>query len=266
VSTADTERLQFEVLNPISMGHAAGLVVICNTYLLIEYQAKSLQRVLLLSGIVLACAVIGLANSRGPIFAVSLALMFFLLSRSYRWARLAPLVILAGLPISYFLYQDPQIIGNLLSRFTADTVYNPSDLGRIGSQTSAIAAFIENPIFGAFYRDPMLAENEYPHNLLIEAAMAMGLVGLTLMILLHVRATLFVFSKSGGQYPLIVMLLIQQFVAVSLSGAIWGADAFFMLMSMCHAFGKRPTVQSSNATREVVHRRTISSSPNTKAT
>jgi hypothetical protein len=265
-STAATERLQFEALNPILIGHVAGFVLICNTYLLVENQAKGLKWLFLLGGIVLAVIVIGLANSRGPIIAASLALLFFFLSRRYRWARLVPLVIVTGITISYLLYQDPQIIGNLTERFTEDTVYNPSDLGRVEAQESAIAAFIENPIFGAFYRDPMLAENQYPHNLIIESAMALGVVGLTLMILLHVRATVFVLSKSGGRHPLIVMLLIQQFISVSLSGAIWGADAFFMLMGMCHAFGKRPTVQSSIATREVVHRRAISFSPNNEAT
>lgn len=265
VSTADTERLQFEALNPISLGHVAGLVLICNTFLLVEYQATGRKRLILLAGIILAVIVMGLANSRGPILAASSALAFFLLSRSYRWARLAPMLLLAGIPIVYFLAQDPQIIGNLLARFTEDSSFNPSDLARVESQTRAIQAFIENPVFGAFYRDPMLAENEYPHNLIIESAMALGFVGLTLMLLLHVRAAAFVLSKSGGQYPLIVMLLLQQFIAVSLSGAIWGADAFFMLMGMCHAFGKRPTVRSPIALRSVVHsRRSRSSLPLTK--
>lgn len=254
-STADTERLQFEALNPISLGHVAGLVLICNTFLLVEYRAEGRKRLFLLAGIILAILVIGLANSRGPIIAASVALLFFIFSRSYRWARLTPMLLLAGMPIGYFLSQDPQIIGNLLTRFTEDSSFNPSDLARVEAQTRAIQAFIENPVFGAFYRDPMLEENEYPHNLIIESAMALGFVGLTLMILLHIRAAVFVLSKSGSQHPLIVMLLLQQFIAVSLSGAIWGADAFFMLMGMCHAFGKRPTVRSPIAMRAIVHSR-----------
>ena len=80
--------------------------------------------------------------------------------------------------------------------------------------------------------DTSFGTGAYPHNMLIETGMALGILGLSVMIILFMRAALRVWHFYNVQHPLIAMILIQQVVAMQLSGALWATDAFFMVLGM----------------------------------
>ncbi len=222
-------RLTFDALNPISLGHVGCTAVICCFFLLIETVQRPLLKLASLGGIALGVYVILLANSRGPILAVAAALTWFVALRSRRLIYAGPL--LFGLLL--LIPSDSLIISNVTERFGGDFELNASNAARILAQRRAIEAFIENPVLGAYYIDTSLGEGNYPHNLTIESAMALGIVGLTMFLVLLLRAFRGIMKFFNADHPLLVMLLVQQFVGSSLSGALWGADGFFMMLSLC---------------------------------
>ena len=157
------------------------------------------------------------------------ALTWFVALRSRRLIYAGPL--LFGLLL--LIPSDSLIISNVTERFGGDFELNASNAARILAQRRAIEAFIENPVLGAYYIDTSLGEGNYPHNLTIKSAMALGIVGLTMFLVLLLRAFRGIMKFFNADHPLLVMLLVQQFVGSSLSGALWGADGFFMMLSLC---------------------------------
>jgi O-antigen ligase len=231
---ANLSRLQFEKLNPISLAHAAGVYLIYAAYRSLTYRPKILEFAILLSGCILAFYTMVLANSRGPILAFGAAIGFLLLSRREKAAKfafftlvLSPLLIFAAPLLLDFIGEG---LEKLWTRFTLDN--DQSTLDRFFIQARAVESFTNNPIFGAHYRDPQLNTNQYPHNLLIETAMALGIVGLIPFVFLNFRAFMRIISKHGRRFPLTSALFIQQFIGTSLSGSLWSADSFFLIMSM----------------------------------
>ncbi len=222
-------RLQFNALNPISLGHVAGTTLICSFYLLFEKRQSLMLRIASWSGIALGGLLILLTNSRGPVMATAVALIWFFMLRTRRLVYAAPFLLI----LPFFLSTDTELVSRLLSRFDWDIYDNASNAGRIMAQRIAMEAFFENPIFGAYYIDPTVGEGNYPHNLIIETAMALGMVGLIMFAAMLLRAWWKVTTFYNVEHPLLVMLLAQQFIATQLSGALWAAGGFFMILTLC---------------------------------
>jgi O-antigen ligase len=233
----ETKRLGFEALNPISVGNAAAIVIICAFFLLMETRLSIVYKSAAWVAMGLGGYLIAVANSRGPIIACGLALVWFLLARIKRAAYVLPLF----LALPFFISADNALIANLLERFTLNYEEDGSSMSRLLSQQAAIEAFLEHPLFGAFYVDPTLGQGFHPHNIVIETAMALGIFGLLLMLAMLIRAATKVLIFFNAAHPLLVMLLIQQFVLANTSGALYACDAFFMLLGM--TFGAVPPVK-----------------------
>lgn len=226
----ENTRLMFESLNPISLGHAAGMACLCCMYLLLEAKNVSLSgRALIIGAGMLAAFMLVYANSRGPIIAVGLAMTWFFVSRFRRAVYVAPFLILVPL----FLSAENQLLANVLERFDFDLEANKSIAGRILVQQAALEAFLNYPWFGAHYIDPQLGIGFYPHNITIETAMALGLAGLVMLFGMLFRAGWKVLSFYNRDYPLLTMVLVQQYVASSLSGALWASESFYLALALC---------------------------------
>ncbi|RWQ53024.1 O-antigen ligase family protein [Mesorhizobium sp.] len=249
----DTTRLMFDALNPISLGNCAGVTLIASTFLLMETRQARYMRVLSYCGIILSAWVILAANSRGPLIAVALALVWLVVLRFRRMAYIAPFLLI--LPL--FIPNLDQKIDNVVERFSGPLLASGSNLARVQIQDAAIKSFEENPLFGEHYIDGSFGVGSYPHNILIETAMALGLAGLTLLAAMLFRSFVSIFSFYKTAHPLIVMLLTQQLVALQFSGAIWGADAFFMLLGATLTARKLPwkRLPRSAATFELARQR-----------
>lgn len=234
VLTSELNRLRFEGLNPISIGHATVSGIIAALFVMIATRVSVQRKVLLCLFLTASLGTLLLANSRGPLLALCCALLIPLLSGSRYRSRVIGLgfALFVGL---FFLYAFTDVIDSVVNTVYDRIFFRPDDdlsnLGRMISQRIAIDAFLSSPVFGAFYRDPNLAINEYPHNLVIEAAMALGAVGLVLFLMVHFTVMYRIVAFLREQQPLLSMLLMQQIVAVSLSGTIYAADAFFVVLS-----------------------------------
>ncbi|MGD9920013.1 MAG: O-antigen ligase family protein [Pseudorhodoplanes sp.] len=223
-----TTRLGFEALNPISVGTAAGVVIICGSYLLVELRQGKAAKLAVCVGLGLACLLMLTANSRGPVIACALALALFFLARIKRAAYIIPLLLI----LPFFVSTEDVLIANLLERFEGVSEIDVSIAGRLLAQKRAIDAFIENPLLGAHYVNPQLGPGLHPHNIVIESAMALGIFGLLLLFAMLIRAAMNVLSGFNSAHPLLVMLLVQQTVLANTSGALWASDAFFLLLGI----------------------------------
>lgn len=93
-------------------------------------------------------------------------------------------------------------------------------------------------------------EFTYPHNLFIETAMALGVIGLVMLFALLAKSARAAFRLAADRKLLLPMLFAQYFVGAQLSGAIWGNSAFWavttLLVAHLAATARVPAMASSD--------------------
>lgn len=230
VSGADSIRFGTEKLNPISIGSAAGTIGLAALFMLSEPKSAGLVRWKQLAAlvVVLAAYIMLLGNSRGPIIGVVMAVLWFASTRIRRLVFLLPV----GLLVVGILSTDVNLADKVYGRFTVDYLSDGAVVERLISQRAAIDAFFEHPFLGAYYLDPALGVGFYPHNIFIEAAMALGLFGLALLVIVTWRSILAIWKGFGAAHRLYTMLFIQYGVLSLTSGNLWSGDAFFYLLGL----------------------------------
>lgn len=224
----ETTRLGFEKLNSISLGHAAGTTLICALYLILKTRLGFLMRITAWVALAISTYVILVANSRGPFIATGAAMAWFFLSRMRLAVYVAPVFLLLVSIVS----TDNPLIANVFERFEVDFSIDGSIAARLAAQQLAIDAFLEEPVFGSHFLDPVLGAGSYPHNVFIETAMALGIFGLILVLIIMARAGRKIFTFFNAQHPLLVMLLIKAVVAGQFSGNLWGSDSLYLLLAL----------------------------------
>lgn len=208
-------RLSFEALNPISLGHAAASSLIA-ALCMAQSRLRAADLVLLLAGSIAALITLGLAASRGPVLCLTAAaLVYAIANRRWHWLFLLALA-------AFAVSMAPETV--LWERF-AGIEEDQSSLERIVLQGSAITAFLSSPVWGSAFVEPNFFT--YPHNLFIETAMALGVVGLTFLFMVLRRTAPAMWHEFRSQRLFLPMLLIQYFIAAQLSGAIYGNSALW---------------------------------------
>jgi hypothetical protein len=157
-----------------------------------------------------------------------MAVLWFASTRIRRLVFLLPV----GLLVVGILSTDVNLADKVYGRFTVDYLSDGAVVERLISQRAAIDAFFEHPFLGAYYLDPALGVGFYPHNIFIEAAMALGLFGLALLVIVTWRSILAIWKGFGAAHRLYTMLFIQYGVLSLTSGNLWSGDAFFYLLGL----------------------------------
>ena len=213
-------RVYFEAVNPISLGHAATTTLIA--VLSVSFQPmRPLRRLALLAAGAAAASTLLLAASRGPLLALVICTIAFgIATGRWRWIALITVAL-----VSQLLSADSLLVERL-----STGAEDESSLERLLVQGAAIAQFLDRPILGSAFTE--LQSLEYPHNLFIETGMALGLVGLIVMVMLiYVAGVQFVRRLRAGEV-LVPLLLLQYFVAIQFSGSLWGSTSFWALMAV----------------------------------
>jgi O-antigen ligase len=173
-------RLATPVLNPISVGHLGVSVFIVALCGLAGSSApgKIVRWAIMVTSIVVIVA----SASRGPILAALLvALTYSFVHRKRRRLGLGKLLFrlallglaIAGVAVAVnYLEQEGYI--SLIERFS-DTLEDVSAQERIAMAIGAWQQFIDHPLLGSAFVE--LGFYTYPHNILLEALMATGVVG-----------------------------------------------------------------------------------------
>ena len=221
-------RLQFYRLNPISLGLFAGIGFLSAVWMLSSKQETKLFKVICLYVIVIAAYVLLASSSRGAWIGVVLATVSLLLRRpilavvAFGVATVALLTV--ELPTDSFI-----IFSKIQSALTGELEFDKSINERLLVQGLAIEDFLSSPLFGNASVVEGLKEGEYPHNIVIETAMALGVVGLITLCIVLTKLFAVLFGATRYSVGLLGLLLIPHMVIASTSGALFGHGALFIL-------------------------------------
>lgn len=228
-----TRFLGNEILNPISYGQAGvALVILSITY----FFKQDLVRKLFLLG----CMVIGLANiafaaSRGPMIQLGIVLIFFIVFniRNIGYKNLLIMAILF-LGVGFYFRDYLLFFDSLLARLE-ETGINTEGGGneeRYFLFKGALEQFYNAPFFGDFIEERRFGG--YPHNVILESFMAMGVIGGVLIIYIYIvsiKNALALIKIEPTAW--LALLLIMQLIAGLTSGSIYASFSFWALISIC---------------------------------
>lgn len=238
----EADRFMLERLNPISIGNAAATIMLSCLYLLVE--ARPSPRLRGFAGICLALSayVLLLGNSRGPIAGLLVAITWFISRKLRRAVYIMPIAVV----LISVATLNADLADKVLGRFTVDYLSDGSINERLVSQTAAIDAFFAQPLTGAYYLDPTLGVGFYPHNIVIESGMAVGIIGVSLLIYILLRAISSMIGSFGNRYSLYTMLGIQYIILSLTSGTLFAVDAFYFLIGLPFILGRHMTATRAN--------------------
>lgn len=214
-------RLAFVSVNPITLGHAGCTVLIC-VMCLAGYRSNVVEKIFIVSMAILGCACLMAAGSRGPLVSLVICvLLVFLRARRPVFSLVAGALLVAAM-----IYEG----ANLLERIGNAAGEDKSSQERLLLLANAIQQFVENPLFGGAYVEPI--SGEYPHNIFVESAMAMGIPGLLLMAAIIAVAFRSAWVQLSVGRILVPLVCVQYMVAAQFSGSLWGAAALWVTLVM----------------------------------
>ncbi len=228
-------------LNSISFATCAISLIIVSLYLRNKFKFK----ILIWLSIILAIINIGLSGSRGPILQLALVGLLYLFMNT---KKVNPKYVFIGLisfsGVIYYLSEKFNFLGVLIARFTT----SQSELG--GSDYER-TLFIEGA-WNQFRNSPLIGDSVevrpygiYPHNMLIESFMSLGILGgvlcLAILIIAFVKAIQLLKYK---EVSWLVILFLFSYIATFTTGSIVNNFRFWTFLSLILVY-KPQQIQST---------------------
>lgn len=234
-TVADINRLNVVSLNPISMGHLGVSGALLGLCVLLPGRKKVSVWVLAVVALCLGGAVAILANSRGPLLAMAacIALLIFAGARRKRTYFLGAFFV--ALSVFLAINQQDRIASDtgLIWRFQAIFLgIDQSSLGRITAFEGAWRQFLASPFFGDAIEERVTGY--YPHNVVLEAFMATGILGglpFLVLILWSLRRA-WTLVRQGSVHMWLGLLSVQYIFAGLFSGALYTSNAMWVTMAL----------------------------------
>lgn len=223
-----TPRLMFESLNPISLGYAGATSLVAAFVYLTTYRDSRFWTIFAVVMLVSSGPIMLSAGSRGPLIATIVSLAWLGSSKMSRLAFIIP----AGVGLLAFGLSKTYAVQHLLDTLMGGWERDGSSLGRLDMQRWALEDFARSPVIGAHFASNPAWGGAHPHNIIIETAMALGMVGLALMIVVLLRTGTTLMRGFKNTHPLLTALLIMQAVNAMLSSSLWAADALFAITAL----------------------------------
>jgi hypothetical protein len=224
--TEDAEgRLFLETVNPITFGHV-GVTTILAALGMSRYCTRKIEWLGLSSVAGLGCAVVVIAGSRGPLLTLLVCItLAALLVKGYRWLLLP--LIAGGLLMFGQTSGDTQTL--LASRVTS-SLQNESPEIRVLMAVGAVEQFLESPLVGSAIVERQF--EDYPHNPFLEAAMAVGVTGLFLLVIIHFRALRRIVGSLRRGNLLVPLLAVQAVLAAQVSGSLAISASLWLFLAL----------------------------------
>lgn len=232
-SNVDT-RASLTSLNPISVGYNGVFTAAAGLMLLLQVRSARWQ-IVCISAIVLSGYVVVEAAARGPIVGLLFGMAVTALTNKRQRISLTLASLVAAITVTFTGLPDL-----IFERF-ASAGTDLSSLDRLNAQSLSIDAALSSPWVGASYIEPMTGL--YPHNLLIESALALGVIGLLLMSYLMFSMVVNLVRAAIRGEMLLPFLAMTQLVNAWISAALWSSVGFYTLLWIIrdHRNGVAPT-------------------------
>ncbi len=240
------------VLNPIIISYQGEMLSLLSLYFILFGQSKSLMKNVFRVGFLLGLYILLVGGSRGPFVSFTLLFLFILIVKVIR-ARKTSLfysklfitpVFLLFMAIQFIVPRIPWEKISLFNRMISwlEDDYSNSLDNRDEKFEWAWNAFLENPIFGSQFVDQF---NSYPHNIVLESLMAMGIVGGSVLIsmILRVFYKTFMDVINHGRLIFFSIIAISQILATMTSGSLFAAYTLWILLAFYFALSYKQKKQ-----------------------
>jgi len=208
-----------EILNPITTGQLAAMALVLGVYRLTLVPVgnrRNWMRLYFVILLLLGAAVLVFTASRGPLIAAVLALSITLAAGYGRGRRrsvgVALLFVSGILLLAFYFAEDFGVDLGLIFSSENLTSARQSNFERLTLLAEAGRVIRENPLLGG---DPVLRlplYDPYPHNLMVEAFMATGILGggpfLLGVVWATLKAIIAVFQGRPGAWVGLLLLMI----------------------------------------------------------
>lgn len=208
------ERLTANVaLNSISTGTLGLMAIIVAVEFLRKRKAFFILRPFVYLMIFIDFVFMLRAGSRGPLLSGFAVLLFTLLSMTKNKVANVTLLLLVGIllwnTMDYLETFISDISPVLYERLDRDSL-EAQFYGRDDLYSLAISYFLESPIWGKYFSLYIGGEMVWPHNILIESLLQLGVIGLALMMTIIVKSCIKVLSigESKANYFWLALILI----------------------------------------------------------
>lgn len=216
---AETGRLSFDSLNAVSVGYVALYGLVAASFAFARTR-PAVRFGLIAPFMAAALVVLLLASARGAVVGGALCL----LAMSVRSGR----VLVIGsvvLVVTYLLFAEQIMALPIIERIVS-TGSDMSSIERYDRMLSSYEFMMNNLLVGYAY----IETNYYsfPHNLLLESGLALGLGGLVVMALLQLRFAQMIWRALNGHNRFVAMLGIIGLAAAWISTTLWGSVTFWI--------------------------------------
>lgn len=221
----ETGRLRLEALNPISLGHLGATLIVFSVWSVIYViWNRPWMRIVPFSGLIIGGYILLASNSRGPLISTGACLIFILFMSNFRFkiriAALCLVLAISFVPAARFV-QDNFGVTTFSRMVDMSIMEDASSSIRLELYLNAIDGFMNNMWTGAGIEEPIT--RSYPHNVVIESFMSLGLCGglmfVSLLTLVSLKAV-FTF-RMAPQSGWLSLLFLQHLVGAMFSGALY---------------------------------------------
>jgi len=218
-------------LSTISYGHYGASLVIISLFRIVKH--KFLGKVLSIAGVIVGLVIMGLSASKSPFASLAVVLVFYLLSRLSIKRFITIGILLSALLFSFQVYLSFLVEkgSGFVLRF--ERFIESGDALRFQLYNEAVNEFIEHPFLGnQFVLENGIGAGIYPHNLVLESFLALGIIGGTLFLFLVGKSILISYDsiKRLNSLSWISFLFIQYLVFGMMSGGIYNSNLFWIFL------------------------------------
>ncbi|MBS1783750.1 MAG: O-antigen ligase family protein [Bacteroidetes bacterium] len=227
-------------LNEISFSMIAATLMIISIKRLFKKGIMFLWKPMAFLSLLLGISCLLISGSKGPMLGCFIFLLLFIF-QSLKVSPIKSLImfgIAIGLLTYIVVYFDLsfmfEIISNRLTHFSSDQ----STVARNRALSGAWSQFLDSPFVGSFIEEKLT--RQYPHNMILEAFMALGILGGILFFILYLRFAVrsFLFTWKT-QFSIIPVLAMLHFVVTLSSGSLGFDYEFWASFALIASYGKQ---------------------------
>jgi hypothetical protein len=247
--TAESRMQGNDLLGPIQFGHLGVTTAVLGIFSLVRggHKFRGMYGMMAIIALPLGVVTVLMAASRAPLIALVVLLPLTIFFASYgRGLKLTGWAVVLG---AIALFAIPLLVQQVMSRGVDLYTYfgsveaftsSESSLNRAQLMRDAWHAFEAHPFFGAGLFETYL--HTYPHNVVLEALMATGVFGGTMMTGLVIVSLIksFRLMHNFPEMSWIPILYLQYLIHLMVSGALYFDPTAFALMGAVLAAAPSP--------------------------
>lgn len=232
-------RLAGEALNPISLGHQGGSLLLISLYVLLnrETSKNGITKILYIFSLALGLSLLIFAGSRGPIIAIIVCVCLLVISLQYQgvntfkiFSIFVTAILFANITLSFALDTGSSLVERFTSLLNGGDFSYSQFIQRPELYQKASDLIAEYPIFGYGLEVPNLG---YPHNLILEAFLSTGFLGGSLFLIMYIYAAIkaiCITLAKNNLWNWLGLLYIQYAIGSMFSGNLYASSTFWYLL------------------------------------